>query len=63
MNLKFISVDENILSQAQGLMTRYNLKPRDSIHIASAIERKVKTIISDDKDLEQVPEIKRIPLS
>ena len=37
-NLTFISVDETILSQALILMSNYNLKPRDSIHIASAID-------------------------
>ena len=62
LNLKFISVDENILSQAQGLMSKYNLRPHDSIHVASAIDKKIYNVISDDKDLDQVKEIKRIPL-
>ncbi len=61
-NLEFINVDENILGHAQALMSKYNLSPRDSIHIASAIKRKIKTIISDDKDADQVAEIKRTPL-
>jgi predicted nucleic acid-binding protein len=63
LNLKFISADENILSQAQALMNKYNLSPRDSIHIASAIDRKLKIIISDDEDADVVKEIKRTPLS
>jgi predicted nucleic acid-binding protein len=62
LNLKFISVDENILSQAQALMGKYNLRPHDSIHVASAIDKKIYNVISDDKDLDQVKEIKRIPL-
>ncbi len=62
LNLQFISADENILSQAQALMNKYHLSPRDSIHIASAIDRKLKTIISDDKDADVVKEIKRTPL-
>ncbi len=62
INLQFIEVDENILSQAQGLMNNYNLKPRDSIHIASAINRRLKTIISDDKDFDKVKEVTRVPL-
>jgi predicted nucleic acid-binding protein len=61
-NLEFISADANILSQAQALIDKYNLSPRDSIHIASAIQRKIKTILSDDKDLDQVTEIERTPL-
>jgi uncharacterized protein len=61
-NLKWIVADENILDQAQTLMDKYNLHPRDSIHAASAIEKKIYNVISDDKDLDQVKEIKRIPL-
>jgi uncharacterized protein len=62
INLEFICADENILSQAQALMTKYNLSPRDSIHVASALDRKLKIIISDDEDFDRVKEIKRSPL-
>ena len=62
INLQWITVDENILSQAQALMNKYNLHPRDSIHIAAAITKKINTIISDDRDIDTVKEIKRIPL-
>ena len=60
--LQFICADENILCQVQALMSKYNLSPRDSIHIASAVDRKIKTIISDDKDVDRVKEIKRTSL-
>jgi predicted nucleic acid-binding protein len=63
INLHFITVDENILSRAQALISNYNLKPRDAIHISSAIDRKLKTIISDDMDFDKVKEIVRIPLA
>lgn len=62
LNLQWIPVDEHILSQAQALMNKYNLHPRDSIHIASAIDKKINLIISDDLDIDQVKEIKRTPL-
>jgi hypothetical protein len=62
VNLQFINVDETILTQAQMLMCNYSLKPRDSIHVASAIDRKLKTFISDDQDFDVVKEIKRKPL-
>jgi uncharacterized protein len=61
-NLQFINVDENILSQAQTLICTYHLKPRDAVHTAAAISRKLKTIISDDQDFDEVREIKRSPL-
>ena len=61
-NLEFISVDEAIIAQAQSLMDKYKLSPRDSIHVASALSRKATTIISDDEDFDQIKEIKRTTL-
>ena len=61
-NLEFINVDEGVLTQAQTLMNKYKLSPRDSIHAASALDRRIKTIISDDEDFDQVKEIRRNPL-
>lgn len=61
-NLQFINVDENILSQAQMLISTYHLKPRDAVHAAAAISRKLGTIISDDQDFDELKEIKRSPL-
>jgi len=63
LNLHFIEVNENILSKAQGLIVKYNLKPRDAIHIASALNQKIELIISDDQDFDVIKEIKRIPLT
>jgi predicted nucleic acid-binding protein len=61
-NLEFINVDEGTLTLAQTLLDKYKLSPRDSIHVASALNRKIKRVISDDKDFDQVKEINRIPL-
>jgi uncharacterized protein len=61
-NLEFISVDEAIIAQAQSLMDKYKLSPRDSIHVASALSRKATIIISDDEDFDQIKEIKRTTL-
>ena len=61
-NLEFIDVDEGTLTTAQMLLDKYKLSPRDSIHIASALNRKIKTVISDDQDFDQVKEITRTPL-
>jgi predicted nucleic acid-binding protein len=61
-NLKFINADENVLTQAQTLIDKYKLSPRDSIHAASALVRNIKAVISDDADFDQVQEIKRTPL-
>jgi len=61
-NLQFVAADENVLAHAQRLMDKYKISPRDSIHVASAIEKKTKSLISDDTDFDQVKEIKRTPL-
>jgi predicted nucleic acid-binding protein len=61
-NLEFIDVDEGILTLALNLLNKYTLNPRDSIHAASAVSRKIKAIISDDTDFDQVKEITRTPL-
>ncbi len=61
-NLEYITVDESVLAQAQRLMNEYKLSPRDSIHAASALKRRIKTVISDDEDFDQIKEIKRNPL-
>jgi predicted nucleic acid-binding protein len=61
-NLNFINADENVLTHAQTLLDKYKLSPRDSIHVASALAKNIKAIISDDADFDQVQEIKRTPL-
>lgn len=56
-NLRFVKLTLLTLNRAQNLYTKYSLRPRDSIHIASAIENKTKIIYSLDKDFEKVEEI------
>ncbi len=59
-NLVFIKADEKIIQQAQKLIEKYNLKPRDAIHAASALTNNIKEIISDDPDFDKIKELKRI---
>jgi predicted nucleic acid-binding protein len=62
-NLEFIDVNEGILTVAQTMLDKYKLSQRVSIHVASAMNRKIKTVISDDEDFDKVKEITRTPLS
>jgi len=41
-------------------MEKYDLKPRDAIHLSAAIEHGVFTIISEDKDFDKIKEIERL---
>lgn len=62
-NLKLTNVDENIMIKSLNLMKRYSsLKPRDAIHLASALSLGISAIVSDDKDFNNIKEIKRIRL-
>jgi predicted nucleic acid-binding protein len=61
-NLKFISTDSSVVSHAQRLIEKYKISPRDAIHVASALERKIIELISDDSELDIIKETQRIPL-
>ena len=58
-NLKFIEVDLNIVSSSLFLLKKYNLGPRDAIHLACAFSKDLKNIITNDKDFDKIEEIKR----
>jgi len=61
-NLKILGVDVNVIAEAQKVLEKYNLKPRDAIHAGCAIKNGIKEIISDDPDFDKVSELKRITL-
>jgi hypothetical protein len=61
-NLNFIKVDLQIILKSQELVAKYGLKPRDAIHAATALVEGEREIVSDDKELDVVREIRRIPL-
>ncbi|MCL4451631.1 MAG: type II toxin-antitoxin system VapC family toxin [Candidatus Thermoplasmatota archaeon] len=60
--LRFIPVDDEIIRRSQVIREKYNLKPRDSIHLSCAIERNISKIITDDADFDGLKEITRIPI-
>ena len=61
-NLRFINADINIIVRAQEIRENYNVKPRDAIHMSSALSRYIHNIISDDSDFYLVNLINRIKL-
>ena len=60
--LRFIPVDDEIIRRSQVIREKYNLKPRDSIHLSCAIERNISKIITDDADFDGIKEITRVPI-
>jgi hypothetical protein len=59
-NLRLLGIKKTTILKAQEIAERYKLKPRDAIHTATALENKITTIVSYDKDLDLPTEIKRI---
>lgn len=41
-------------------MEKYKLRPRDAIHASVALENKISTLVSFDRDFDLVGEIKRV---
>lgn len=58
-NLRFISVDQEVLWKSLELVEKLDLYPRDSIHAATALLQGVATIIAQDKDFDVLPGILR----
>lgn len=61
-NLRFVEVNDDIISKAQLLIEKYRISPRDAIHCASALVKGIRKIITDDKDFDLIREVERIPL-
>jgi len=58
--IEFLDANKTVIYKAQTLIEKYNLKPRDAIHAASALHAGAEEIISDDSDFDKIKELKRI---
>ncbi len=58
-NLKFVTVDTSLLWESYKLIKEYGLDPRDSIHLACALEKKSDIITSEDRDFDDIDVVKR----
>ena len=61
--LKYVELSNAIVIKAQELVDKYRLRPRDAIHIATAVTVGEREIVSDDKEFDVVKEVRRIPLN
>lgn len=62
-NLTLLPVSAAVMVRAQQLLETYELKPRDAIHVSSALLAAEKEMVSDDSELDAVREITRLPLN
>ena len=58
-NLTWLDVNLSVLSKSTNLMKSYGLFPRDSIHAACALNNNIFTILSEDKDFDEIKDLKR----
>jgi uncharacterized protein len=58
-NLYLIDASSSIIFTAHQLMKKYDINPRDAIHLATALSSKSDEIISEDKVFNKIKEIKR----
>jgi predicted nucleic acid-binding protein len=61
-DLAFVGVDEKVVLRAQDLVERYRLRPRDAVHVSTAMLLGEREMVSDDADLDSVKDIKRTAL-
>ncbi|OLS14959.1 MAG: PilT protein, partial [Promethearchaeota archaeon CR_4] len=61
-NLTFKGVTASIIYHAQDFLVKYDLRPRDALHIITAIDNGLRRIVSFDGDFDIVTEIQRIDL-
>lgn len=62
-NLQVVRLRPIEIRSALDLMAKYTkLKPRDAIHAATALERNITELVSDDDDFDRVPELKWISI-
>ena len=59
-HLRLLPIKRTTVLKAQEITERYKLKPRDALHAAATLENRIDTIVSYDRDFDELDEIKRI---
>lgn len=55
-----LPVTEEDLKQAYKILLKHNLKPSNAIHIATMKNNNIKIVVTEDREYDKIPEIKRI---
>ena len=58
-----LNLGEEEYSQAVKLLTEYNLKPSDALHLGAMINNGITLIVSEDKEFDKVPTIEKLWIS
>jgi len=55
-----VGLGEEEYREAARLIERYNLKPSDALHVAAMKNTGIRLVVSEDRELDRVPGVKRI---
>jgi len=58
--LSIVPLDLTDYSVMKQTMGKYGLKPSDSLHMASMRKAKTTYVVSEDKDFDRVPSVRRV---
>ncbi|HDM24103.1 PIN domain nuclease [archaeon] len=58
-----LNIGEEEYIHATKLMTEYDLKPSDALHISAMISSNITTIVSEDREFDRVKTIRRLWLT
>ena len=58
--LAVIPIEESDVSLMEKYLTKYKIKPSDTVHLAAMEKEGVTNIASEDGELDQVKEVKRV---
>jgi len=61
-NLRFVEVNESIITKSQFLIENYEVRPRDAIHCSSALIKGIREVVTDDANFQDIENLKRTPL-
>lgn len=59
LDIKFIPVDKQLLHALLNIVEASHLQPRDALHLATMRANNVSLLVSEDKDFDTIPTIKR----
>ncbi|MBI4450428.1 PIN domain-containing protein [Candidatus Woesearchaeota archaeon] len=60
LDIEIVPLDVQLLTRSRALMEEHGLKPRDSIHAASALGKGIKLVVSEDKDFDSIKGLHRV---
>lgn len=61
--IKLIPLSEEVFTELNDILQKYNLKPSDAIHLAAMKLEGINIIVSEDADYDKIKDVRRIWLS